>query len=768
MRPGSAQHAELSVRHGQMAAADSVKDVFDALRELVTNADDSYHRMGKPGGRIVIEAERHKATPSLLRVKDRAEGMTLEEMEQRIRRVGDRTSDAGDRGFFARGARDCSVLGDMTFEAIKSGRYRKCEFTRNWEFIPWETGSKKHRSPVASDADKQRLGVRQTGMTVTLETKSLPQIGTIRERLQLFWPLRDILDETSGSQVFITDGTQTSMVRESVCYRMPEAELVVDEEYTVPGYDGARARLRIWRAPEPLVDISDRFRRTGILVKAARAIHECGYLGAHELENDPLAHRYFGRLECAYIDTLCDEWDQLREEGADQSQSNPEFIIDPQRQRGLSRSHPFTKALYKHPTETLRKLVAEDRRAQAPSPEVIGGEALQRRLQQLAKAAERFIEDEAEAEDLVTEDDDVQDDVFKTGVLLWPSFVNVPLDGERKLTLYASTRLDVSEGTSFTIRSDSQAVEPLAPMVQLRKAKRRNDFLVATVVLRGSALAEGVLITATAPDLPAGEALATVLPDTPTDHEFSDQLEFEHKAYKIREGKSKTLRLYAQYPELVTGEAPATVVSSSPEDIVVRGKTRLTPVEGTNYAAGDVVVEARRQLAGQVTLTATANDVECRARIRVVQEEAHGVPLKIEVKDKPLYGFRAQWADAEGKPNLLEISSRHLSVKRYLGAAPEYAGQDTPMCRLLIAEIVAEAVCRRTLARQAANRRWEFDWARSQDTEAIADSVIVHFNRLMEQFLPVAHAAMVTDAEVRHHLEANASPEGSEPAPRMF
>ena len=767
MRPGSAQHAELSVRHGQMAAADSVKDVFDALRELVTNADYSYHRMGKPGGRIVIEAERHKATPSLLRVKDRAEGMTLEEMEQRIRRVGDRTSDAGDRGFFARGARDCSVLGDMTFEAVKSGRYHKCEFTRNWEFIPWETGSKKHRSPAASDADKQRLGVRQSGMTVTLETKSLPQIGTIRERLQLFWPLRDILDETSGSQVFITDGTQTSMVRESVCYRMPEAELVVDEEYSSWLTRRSRQASHLASA-EASADISDRFRRTGNPRQGGPGDSRVRIPRRARTRERPACPSLLRRLECAYIDTLCDEWDQLREEGADQSQSNPEFIIDPQRQRGLSRSHPFTKALYKHPTETMRKLVAEDRRAQAPSPEVIGGEALQRRLQQLAKAAERFIEDEAEAEDLVTEDDDVQDDVFKTGVLLWPSFVNVPLDGERKLTWYASTRLDVSEGTSFTIRSDSQAVEPLAPMVQLRKAKRRNDFLVATVVLRGSALAEGVLVTATAPDLPTGEALATVLPDTPTDHEFSDQLEFEHKAYKIREGKSKTLRLYAQYPELVTGEAPATVVSSSPEDIVVRGKTRLTPVEGTNYAAGDVVVEARRQLAGQVTLSATANDVECRARIRVVQEEAHGVPLKIEVKDKPLYGFRAQWADAEGKPNLLEISSRHLSVKRYLGAAPEYAGQDTPMCRLLIAEIVAEAVCRRTLARQAANRHWEFDWARSQDTEAIADSVIVHFNRLMEQFLPVAHAAMVTDAEVRHHLEANAGQQGSEPAPRMF
>ncbi|MHB1017076.1 MAG: ATP-binding protein [Coriobacteriia bacterium] len=96
MKPGNPMPVELTKRHGQIVASESIRDVFDALRELVTNSDDSYHRMGQKGGRIVVEIERHRGgAPSIIRIRDRAQGMTLDEMKSKIRRVGDRTSSAG-------------------------------------------------------------------------------------------------------------------------------------------------------------------------------------------------------------------------------------------------------------------------------------------------------------------------------------------------------------------------------------------------------------------------------------------------------------------------------------------------------------------------------------------------------------------------------------------------------------------------------------------------------------------------------------------------
>ncbi|MBS3956446.1 MAG: hypothetical protein KGZ40_02810 [Clostridiales bacterium] len=756
MRPGKAMPVELTKRHGQIVASESIRDVFDALRELVTNSDDSYHRMGHKGGRIIVEVKRHRGSvPSVIRIRDRAQGMTLEEMKAKIRRVGDRTSSSGDRGFFARGARDCAALGDMTFESIKDGRYHKAQFTRNWDFIPWEADGRKGGSPLATKEDHDRLGIKGHGTVVTIETQMrVPRFRTFEERLPLFWPLRDILDENGPSEVLIADGTQQTLAPIKVCYRMPEAELVLDESYAVPGYEGASAHLRIYRAPDPLVDDADRFRRSGIIVKATRAIHECSFLLARELESEPLARRYFGRLECEFIDTICEEWDAAREAGESHTAKNPEFLVDPQRQRGLSRTHPFTAALYEYPTSKVRELVAEDRRSVTQDAGSIGSEALQKRLRDLAKLAERFLQDEGEAEDLITDDEEVQDDLFQSGVLLVPTYAKIREGRERNLTLYVSTKLAVTSETEFAVTADSGSVTVVDSVVYLRPHKKRRDVMLGTIVLRGESTEEGILVSASAVGLPSAEALVSIVPDAIEDRNFIEKLEFEHKNYKVREGRKKTLRIFAQYPDLVTGETPIRVISSSPQDVVVRGHATLVPVDGTNFAAAEIVIEARRQLAAPVTITASANDASCVAQVRVVQDERQGVPLRIDIVDKPLWGFRAQWSDAEGRPNVLQVSAQHPSVRRYLGAAPEYAGQDSSLCRLLLAEIVSEAICRRTLTYQARNRSWEFDWARMQDNEEIVDNVMVHFNRLTQSFLPMAHKAMLGDSEVRKFVES--------------
>ena len=62
--------------------------------------------------------------------------------------------------------------------------------------------------------------------------------------------------------------------------------------FEVESYAGAKARLLIWKAPEPLEMSNTRFERAGILIKGARAIHECSLL-ADEFKKNPYALRYF-------------------------------------------------------------------------------------------------------------------------------------------------------------------------------------------------------------------------------------------------------------------------------------------------------------------------------------------------------------------------------------------------------------------------------------------------------------------------------------------
>ena len=121
----------------------AIRDVFDALVELITNPDDSYGRLYKKqlrtenGGPILIDiSKQKKGATSLVIVRDKAEGMTLEEMKLKFGNVGTRRSEEGDRGFMSRGAKDCTALGKLMIESIKDEKYHKCELTTKPQFVP--------------------------------------------------------------------------------------------------------------------------------------------------------------------------------------------------------------------------------------------------------------------------------------------------------------------------------------------------------------------------------------------------------------------------------------------------------------------------------------------------------------------------------------------------------------------------------------------------------------------------------------------------------
>src|SRR6266446_5734966 len=143
MKLGQPIDIHLAARYYQFNRAFAIRDVFDALVELITNSDDSYHRLFKKGlrphdgGQILIEyLAQRGGNPSFVIVHDRAEGMTLDEMKTNLGDVGTRRSEEGDRGFMARGAKDCTELGAMTVESIKDDRYYKCELTSKPQFVP--------------------------------------------------------------------------------------------------------------------------------------------------------------------------------------------------------------------------------------------------------------------------------------------------------------------------------------------------------------------------------------------------------------------------------------------------------------------------------------------------------------------------------------------------------------------------------------------------------------------------------------------------------
>ena len=175
------------------------------------------------------------------------------------------------------------------------------------------------------------------------------------------------------------------------------------------------------------------------------------------------------------------------------------------------------------------------------------------------------------------------------------------------------------------------------------------------------------------------------------------------------------------------------------------------PVAGSNYAEGTVTVEGRT-LKSKSNVTAEINGRKATTIVKVIEkpEEDRNIPIKIAIRDEDYGNFRARWADHEGKPNLLLISARHKSLARYLGPAEQnFPGQDEPWFRVILAEIVAESVCRKSLVMESKERPWEFAWSDLREPYIIADDVLAKMQRRLRDFVAVAHSIMLSDNDIK-------------------
>ena len=91
---------EVDPRNLKMQSAQAIRSVLDALVELVTNSDDAYGEAGDDKGKILIEVTRERGERSgIVVVKDRAGGLTIDEMKQKILKYGAFLAGVRTRGY---------------------------------------------------------------------------------------------------------------------------------------------------------------------------------------------------------------------------------------------------------------------------------------------------------------------------------------------------------------------------------------------------------------------------------------------------------------------------------------------------------------------------------------------------------------------------------------------------------------------------------------------------------------------------------------------
>jgi len=440
-----------------------------------------------------------KNTSSLIIIRDKAEGMNLDEMGKNFITVGNRSGKSGERGFMGRGAKDCTALGEMEVESIKDEKYYKCKLTTTPQFIPLVDDKK-----VNNEIRKSLKIEKGNGTVITLNIMhkyKIPRIDTNVRDLPWHYALRDILSEYSATNVLIRNINQPDLKPEKAVYRQPEGELVCDEKFEIPGYKEAFEKLKIWKSDRPFDDLTEKsFRKSGFIIKAKRAIHECSLLYAG-FEKDPYAQKFFGRLECYYIDKLLDEYDERLGNEEELTAENPQLLIDPNRQSGLYREHPFTKALLKFPTERLKALINIDKKKdQVNKSDVVSAET-KNKLNDLAKAASKYLTQQVEDLEELTSGESVDKDFFtKKGVLIYPTYFRLGVGEVRKLTYYLNRKLSDKEGQEVEVVADKLTI--LDTPFKLEINPKKKDMLKGTFRVKGDLVSDSVLIKAICPDVP--------------------------------------------------------------------------------------------------------------------------------------------------------------------------------------------------------------------------------------------------------------------------
>jgi hypothetical protein len=171
-------------------------------------------------------------------------------------------------------------------------------------------------------------------------------------------------------------------------------------------------------------------------------------------------------------------------------------------------------------------------------------------------------------------------------------------------------------------------------------------------------------------------------------------LQFERPSYRVGWQKRKTLSIIAP-ASLIASHGEVVSVTSSDPGVVVRGnRVSLAYDEGLDYYRGNVQVEAR-MLNATATLYARLGETLAETVVAVVRKE-EGPNFLIRLVPEDIGMWRAviekEPTESGEERSVIKIAGRHAALRRYIGEHFEH--QNQPICRGMIAEIVADVTAR--------------------------------------------------------------------------
>jgi len=329
------------------------KDVLRALVEIITNSNDSYSRLEHTGaqvsGEIMIEIRR-KHENSLIRVRDRAEGMTDERMDKVVGTYGEATSglkeDKQVRGMWGRGLKD-AIFG-LGYGYVRS--FKDDSFYRSSLLLQKGVPTFELENPIPATPELREKHDIPAGdgteieIIVSRNDVKMPQYENLRNYLQRHFELRPIMSNPSR-RIILRDIVGARKIRHehALSYKSPRGEKVLDEELDIEGYP-AKAQIEVYRSNIQLSMRGEEgdYADGGLLVVSKGTVIS---LTMFKFENDPYASFFYGSMKCDYLHELL---------------KNDEPVLTATRD-GINWTHPFARALKTAVENRIEPLVQTER-----------------------------------------------------------------------------------------------------------------------------------------------------------------------------------------------------------------------------------------------------------------------------------------------------------------------------------------------------------------------------------------------------------------------
>jgi len=496
-----AQDLQIDPRIITQMSLETIRYLYDAVVELVTNSDDSYKRLERDGivdkGEIRIRVRRLKGSRcERLEVIDFAEGMNKEKLEKALIFAGESSGfEEGKsvRGFFGRGLKEVIiVLGKGKIYSIKDDKLSIAEV-----WIDKKTNKPKRmlieKAYTPTKEEREEIGIAEGNGTavriiVTNERIKCPLLGTFLAQIRDHYALRDINSSRNRKITLEFEYVEKKIEKmvETISYEAPRVKgKIVVRSIKIPGY-GDNIELRIYDSDEELESpFNNPFARAGLLIKTSGAILDNQLF---KYQREKTACFFFGEVI----------WHNL----ADRLRTG-ESLLNLNRV-GVEWRQEVCQVLESEIERVLEPFIEEKRRQLEVKPARRPSENLNKLNRVLCSLLDRLAKEHFSETRL---DTGLGGDEKIKNLTIKPPYANLEIDKERPFSVYAPlTMVGIGSGPyQAEVKSSSPAhIQVLNPTVTLQPHRERPLLYYGNFRVLGKTDKEEATLTCT-----FGEHVAT-------------------------------------------------------------------------------------------------------------------------------------------------------------------------------------------------------------------------------------------------------------------